>query len=181
VIAGHGIRKEVIAGRHSSARSGCVLVCQALRTAARHHQPREGRALQTVQSGDAVGLLDARQIEGSQRGLDPTHGLHEELDGGFGHGISDRCNNLRATFDGRGAAISVTAPMRSLLQKLWSIVKVQRFFERRPRLRIVTGDYLSARLPDYLVQLPNGAHRVNGRGQKTWLPNISEYYYPKTG
>ena len=54
-----------------------------------------------------------------------------------------------------------------LLQKLRSIVKVQRFFERRPCFRIVTGDHLNARLPGYLVQLLNGAHLVNGRSQKT--------------
>jgi len=31
VIAGDGIGKEVIAGRHLSVRSGCVVVCHALR------------------------------------------------------------------------------------------------------------------------------------------------------
>jgi hypothetical protein len=64
--------------------------------------------------------------------------------------------------------LSLLSRLCDLLAKLWSIVKVWRFFERWPRFRIVTGDHLSARLPDDLVQLLNGAHRVNGRGQKTW-------------
>ncbi len=122
VIAGDGIGKEVIAGRHLSVRCGCVVVCHALRA--------------TINRG-----------------------------GGFGRGIPDSGAIISVLRSRDGVLLSLLSRLCDLLlQKLWSIVKVRRFFERWPRFRIVTGDHLSARLPDYLVQLLNGAHRVNGRG-----------------